>query len=238
MKVVAYSELKRDDWNRTCEASSQAWLFHRREWIEIEEKFFFARNYSFAIADGNCIAGVHPLYAADIPLTTGGKESLLHSGIHRHTGLALSPSLSSAETKAARSAAMHHIFDLAERLDADRIQLNSHNLAPENRSANRQEIPFWVEHHGFHLGLNFGPGGFVAAPGMSTCNADQLVELTGDPECLFSTLDESCRRAVRKAQKSGLKAKEGTDDSCVADYYRLAERSAERTGEARPPIDY
>jgi hypothetical protein len=239
MRIIDFSPEIADAWNDCCDASDQAWLFHRAEWLGIEQAFLMPANHSFAIVSGERVVGVQPLYQ-----TAGGLgawiETVVHSGFHRHTGLALRPDLEPHEAKAARSLAMRRIEEVASKIDADRIQLNVQNLTPESFTTQRQEIPFWMHGYGFHLGLNFSPTGVVPVPGMSICVADQVVDLRPPEDALFAGLDESARRAVRKATGGGLTHEmitEFTPDTLEA-YYTLALASAARTGEALASRDY
>lgn len=234
MKLLPLGQVSKEAWNEACEKSDEAWLFHTHEWVDLESRFFAEANYSFAIVGGRGeVLGVHPLYVR----TMG--EKLLDSGVHRHTGLALRNDLGSAEMKTARALVMNHIFDLARQHDVDRIQLNSHNLAPLNLSCRREDIPFWVSDYGFYLGLHFSTQGVVPVPGMATCCADQIVNLEGQDETtLFRNLEGSCQRAIRKAQKHGLKIVFAHDKADVDEYYQLAQVSAARTGEMLPSKDY
>lgn len=238
MKIVPFVEADLSAWDRLCDSSADAWLFHCSSWISIEERFFFPnRNASFAVYDGHKMVAVQPLYIATLGLGAWS-EILVHSGIHRHTGIALLEGLAASVIKASRSAAMRHIEAVAEQFSADRIQLNHQNLAP-NRSNNKSsEIPFWVSEFGYFLGLGIGPSGLAPAPGLATCCADQIVDLSPSIESLFSELDESCRRAVRKGQGYGLSCNEGTGDNIICDYYALAELSADRSGETLQPLNY
>jgi hypothetical protein len=236
MKGIPFDRVEAGEWDAMCDVSSQAWLFHRTAWVKIETHYFFPDNYSFALHDGHRFVAAQPLYRASLGLGSWN-EVLLHCGVHRHTGLALVDGLDASTARAARSVAMRHISEIAALIDADRIQLNSQNLAPQNLGALRSEIPFWVSDYGYFLGLGIGPNGMAPAPGLATCCADQIVALQQPAENLFSQLDESCRRAVRKAQVAGLEWCEG-DDAPVADYYKLAEMSSARTGESLAPRLY
>jgi hypothetical protein len=75
---------------------------------------------------------------------------------------------------------------------------------------------------------------------MSTVCADQVVDLAAGEEEVFERLDPNFRKAVRKAQREGVRLRSAGQDSpeLVAAYYELARRSAERTGEALPSRDY
>jgi hypothetical protein len=233
MRLEAYADIPIVQWDAACDASDEAWFFHRHEWVAIEAAAWAELNASFAIVDGRGVLGVAPLYAL-----VSGAERLVHSGLHRHAGLALRDDLSPGERRAARDAYMKQVFRVAGAFGAHRVQLSVHNLSPAMRGPLREEIPFFVKNFGFHSGLAFGPMGIQAAPGMSTCNADQIVDLNLAEETLFANLDEACRRAVRKAQKSGLNVREGTQEEDICAYYALAKLSARRTGESLPPLDY
>ena len=235
MKIVSYIEVSQVEWNNIGDLSDDAWLFHRYEWIKIEENFFIQSNYSFAIlSDCGELIGIQPLYFHDL-----GFERLLDSGIHRHTGLALLNNLSPKQVKLARKLAMDQIKRLASQIDVDRIQLNSHNLAPKNLSAQREEIPFWVDEDGFYLGLHFTGTGFIPVPGMRSCSADQIVHLkNASTEELFQGLHDSCQRAVKKAIKNGLEIEFADAPRHIDSYYKIAQLSSKRTGEVLPSIDY
>lgn len=237
MKVIPFANIPSTEWDRLCDDSLQAWLFHRSAWINIETRYFVRDNLSFAIVELGSLVAVQPLYLSNANTGTGG-EFLLHSGIHRHTGLALGDGLSQSTVHASRGTAMRHIMELSARLDVDRVQLNAHNLAPENLGEARNEIPFWVEDYGFYLGLNFSPFGMMPAPAMATCNADKIVDLRHGEEALFGALDEACRRAVRKARSNSLEFEIATSRNCIGEYYAIAERSAIRTGEILPGVEY
>ncbi len=233
MKIIEFSAEVAAKWNNCCDNSSRAWLFHRAEWIRIEIHQLGAQNHSFAVLDGDEIVAVQPFYFVEIGLGSWA-ERLLHSGFHRHTGLACLDTLTNSVRRTARNMVMRRIDELATELRADRVQLNVQNLAPESFSPDRQEIPFWVLDHGFHLGLRFGPMGIYPSPGMSTCAADQIVDLSRTEDLLFSMLEDSCRRAVRKAESAPLEVEAYADDvsSVIDAYYELAVASAKRTGEA------
>lgn len=239
MKVVAFADTPPQAWDSCCEASAQAWLYHRADWVDIETRFFGVVNHSFSLVREGQVLAVQPLYAADIGLARF-TERLVHSGLHRHTGLACRDGLLAQDVAAARAAAMARILEVAAAERADRIQLNVQNLAPLSLTAAREEIPFWVLDHDFQLGLRFGPMGINPAPGQSTCAADQVVDLAPSEDELRAALEATCRRAVRKAEDSGLacEAVDPATPTAVAEYYSLAERSASRTGESLAPQKY
>lgn len=239
MKLAPYAELTPERWNHVCEHSEQAWLFHRYEWIGLEERFWAERNHSFGIlGEADQLIGVLPLYLRKNGLGRW-TESVLDSGMHRQTGLALVCGLSAETVQAAQRLSMQALLQLADRLDVDRVQLNAHNLAPCHLMRDREDIPFWATDPRFQLGLHFGPQGLLPMPGAVTACMDQIVRLDGrDETALFANLAEPCRRAVRKAIRSQLTVAWGDTAADVHDYYRLAQLSAQRSGESLPPKEY
>ncbi len=238
MKIVSPSDLEAGAWDGLAESSRQGWIFHLSEWTALEASRNSAENLSFALVTGGRLVALMPLYCSKLGLGLF-VETLIHNGLHRHTGLALGPDLSAADVKAAQSAAMRQVMKLAGERGADRIYLAVQNLTPESRSPARAEIPHWVSEYGFQLGNSFGPAGLVPAPGLATTVADQIVDLTRPKADVFGGFKEASRRAVRKAEKAGLETVDLTGGgSCVADYYRIAKLSAERTGEAIPDITF
>jgi hypothetical protein len=237
MKIVQFSELAAGDWDRVAGLANQAWLFHRADWVALETDYFVRTNLSFAIEDRGELIAIHPLYISDPGTGTRG-ELLLHSGIHRHASLAHVPRLDASVIKSLRNVGMRHVDDLARQFNVDRIQFGIQNLAPESLGPGRVEIPFWVTNHHFLLGINYNETGVTPVPGMVTLAVDQIVDLGHRPEVLFARLDEACRRAVRKAEASGLRCAQRDLNDAIDDYYELAQHRAQQTGEGLPPRDF
>lgn len=238
MKVVEFGDIAKDCWDGLVASSKQAWLFHLHDWINIETVHTEAINRSFGLFEGGQLVGIAPLYISRVGLGTF-VETLVHDGYHRHTGLATGVEVEGSILAATRSAWLRRVEEVAREADADRIHLARQNLSPASLGSEREEIPHFVMDHGFHLGQNFGPAGIVPAPGLATVVADQIVALDAEEEILFNRTKDTCRRAVRKAERSGA---EFQDVTRMADpiylYYSLAKCSAKRTGEQLAPIDY
>lgn len=238
MHVVPFQEIHRIDWDAIAETSCQAWLFHRHDWITLEQNYAGADNISFGIMEKDRLIAIAPLYISRLGL---GHliETLVHDSYHRQTGLAMVSDLDAVDRASIRATWIKKVESAAELADADRIHLARQNLAPASLGPEREEIPHFVTENRFQLGQNFGPLGVLPAPGLSTAVADQIVELDAEEADLFMRLKESCRRAVRKAEKAGAVFKEIThEQDPIAIYYKLAQLSAERTGEQLVSIDY
>lgn len=238
MKVVSFAEVEAEAWDDVARASDDAWLMHSSAWLGIETTFFAASNLSFAIVDRGEVLAIQPLYFSGAAQGTPFGEKLVHSGIHRHCGLAVSPRLARGRRAGVERFGVRHVIETARALAADRVQLGVHTLCPRSRSRARDIVPLWVREFGFYLGLGFGPTGIIPAPGFSTLAADQLVDLRRPEEEIFQGLDEACRRAIRKARKEGLRSEVSADPANLDRYCSLAQASATRTGEVLPPRDY
>ena len=179
-----------------------------------------------------------PLYVSSLGLGPF-VESLVHNGLHRHTGIVWESDLGAAETRSIQNIALRRVFEIAQRADADRIYLGEQNLTKESLSSARREVPFWVTELGFQMGNCFGPHGLIPGPGLASTVVDQIIVLTEAEEDLFASLSKTCRYTVRTASSAGLQVVDLTkDENCVPEYYRLAKLSAGRTGEAIPEVGY
>lgn len=236
MKIVPFDDVDPARWNACCDESREAWLFHRAEWVAIETAHLAPRSAAFAVEDSGSIVAVVPAYVATLGLGTWS-EKVVHSGIHRHAGIAVRDGLDLGMLRAVRGAALRGLCSVALDVDADRIHLGVQNLAPVRRERGLGDVPFWVLEGGFFLGLGVGPSGLVPAPGIAACCADQIIDLSVDEPVLFQCLAESCRRAVRKAHASGLSLEVPGNDP-VDRYFALAVASATRTGESLAPPAY
>jgi hypothetical protein len=237
MRAVAFADVPAGDWDAACDASDDAWLFHRASWVEIESRYAALENHSFALVDERGVpAAVQPLYLREFGVGAF-VERLVDSGVHRTAGLAVAEQARDRLPEL-RALAMQRVLEVAERGEADRIQLGIQNLAPRARSHEREEVPFWVLEHDFFLGLQFGLWGLAPAPGMTTCASDQIVELGASEDTLWRALHESCRRAVRKAEAAGVEFERAAAATAAAEYFDLARLSAVRTGEELPPAAY
>jgi hypothetical protein len=241
MKVALFDQIPASEWEDLVEKSRDGWLFHRPEWVRIETAFFAAENLSFGVRnDRGLLVAVCPLY---LRLLSRGawRERLLDSGHHRQSGPAFRADMGTSERKAVIKVLMQHILECGVRKDTDRIQLNANNLAPANRGDRTAEVPFWVRDYGFQLGLHVGPNGDLALPGMSAVCADQIIDLTVPEEAVLQRFEANFRSAVRQASKQPLRFDPGTGPSNrddLAEYYRLAQLSAARTGEVLPAVEY
>jgi len=226
------------EWDAVCDRSADAWLFHRWRWVEIEKEFGCSADHSFAVLGANRdIRAIFPLYEYRLGLGDW-VETLLASGHPRQSGPAFHPEMDESERKAVQSVLMNHLFELAAKIDADRIQLGVQSLTPRWRNAARFDIPFWLQDRRFERGPAYSPSGQALCPGLYSLALEQIVVLQKPVEALREDLSSACRRAIRKAGEAGLEASVGHGRNAVGEFYQLALKSSARTGEQLPAIAY
>lgn len=239
MRIVAFDRVDSADWDEAVDASDESWLFHRAEWVAVETAYFVRRNLSFALTEENGrVLAVLPLYFSDATNGTTFAERLIHSGIHRQAGLAVRRDVAPSLVEILRRAAIARIDTLSELYGADRIQLGIHNLAPKFRGDRDEAGFFWCDGAGYEAGIDYGPQGMRPLPGRSTLEADQIVDLTREETAIFDGFIPACRRAIRKAEKAGLRFEWALPATALDRYWALALKSAARTGEVLPPRAY
>jgi len=237
MRIVPFSEVSPSDWNIACETSSDAWLFHRHEWISLEAARLGASNVSFAIERSGRLVGVVPFYNSKLPLGPF-VEDLHHTGIHRHSGIAVVDSLSRLDRSEAEKLALATIISLATDAGSDRVQLCVQNASPRWRPGQSELIPFWASSGVVHFGLYSGPNGVIPVPQLSTLALDQFYDLSVDPATPVDGISSSARTAARKAVNHGVHVRMETTHGHLDTVLEIAERSSRRTGEAAPDVAY
>lgn len=226
MKIVSFVNIQHKQWDEFVVSSLDTWFFHYSAWIKIESKYFVNQNLSFAAVEGDQIIAICPAYLRTI--NRGWEELTIDSGHHRHAGIAFAEKLDDAMSGACAAKVMEHLHVLRREYNADRILLNSHNLALSNINAENRTIPFWIKDYAFQPGMMFTENGEMSCPGFYAVCADQIVDLSLSEEKLFTNAESSFRRAVKKASNGGVILKIA-DVNAIEDYYDLAKVSAKRT---------
>jgi hypothetical protein len=238
MQIVNFSDIDPQEWDFVVEASPSAWFYHLWAWMALERKYWFPECRAFMVcSDSGEALAILPLYVSELGLSHG-VERLLHSGIHRHTGLAAAPALSRKAEKRLQQVVMKEVFRIAEEIKANRIQLNAQNLAPANLPPLRQEIPFFVEDFHFHFGLKWRAGGIDPAPGEMSTNSDQIISLEQSEAQLLDNIENAAQRAIRKGIKEGVEVVEAGNDVSIEQLIELRRIAAERTQQVLMPEQY
>ena len=134
MHAVPFKNISKNNWDGLVEASCQAWLFHRHDWITIEEAYAGTENVSFGIMEDARLIAVAPLYISRLGLGPF-IETLVHDGHHRQTGLAMVSGLDAVNRASIRATWIKKIESESQLVDADRIHLARQKLAPAPKAA-------------------------------------------------------------------------------------------------------
>lgn len=233
MQVIPFSAVQSSDWNSICDFSDDAWLFHRYEWILLETRRIQALNFSFAIFRDKKLIGIVPLLKSQLPLGPF-VENLFHTGVHRHTGIAVSNALTVIERAEAEKFALSACISLAIEGTADRLQLSVQNAAPKWRPGSADSLPFWASTGKVNFGLYSGPNGITPFPYASTLALDQFYDLSVDPETRGIGISSTARTAARKAISYGIEIFVAESLDSLPMVLNQILKSAQRTGESTP----
>jgi CelD/BcsL family acetyltransferase involved in cellulose biosynthesis len=228
MEIEPFQQELAPKWDQFVIASDDTWLFHTADWIGIESADNPSR--SFLIASEGEIRGVCPLYVGRRRYARVASTRILHTGQAR-SGPALAPGLSRREQTAVYRRMLAHIDDLARAERVDAVELRLASLAPGNLPPLRPAV-----HPLIALGP-FSPLRYGHAFDRPIA-IDKIVALERPEDRLWMDLDDDCRKAVRKARKSGVTVVTAASRDDVGVYYRLHVDNYRRTGATSLPLTH
>jgi hypothetical protein len=211
IRVLEFSEVEPDRWDRALDRSPYAWLFHRATWIQlIADIFPDQRNRSFLVVrDSRDIAAV-PAFA-------------VHDRVWRVLPRLVYRFPLAGPALVAEAAGEHRTWaevlmvlqDRARSDGADSVETVVHPLAPAALA-------------GFPVNPLL-PYGF--ADWSQPC---WLLLLSGDPAVAWKAFDGRARNQVRQAEKEGVTVRRARGPEDVDAYYALHVETYARTG--APPF--
>jgi hypothetical protein len=207
LRVEPYEPRHAEDWDRFVDGSRNGTLFHKRRFLSYHPPDRF-EDASLLFYEGNRLVSVFP--AAWRRDDEVGRLLQSHPGAS-HGGPVFGRAIGASGVAAVVEALRAH----AERAGADAVRMR---IPP--RAFHRpvlEEVDFALRLHGFTIWrTEFSTWVPLAAP---------------DEEALLATLESSCRRAVRKAQRSGLVGEESAD---VDQYHEILADNLKRRFGADP----
>lgn len=228
MRVVPFSDDQAAEWDACVARSRDAWLFHLAAWKDIEEQR--ARSVSFYVEIDGGIAAICPLYVSRRTFAGAFHVNVLHTGIAR-SGPALVDGLGRRARAGVIAEMLRHADALARHEDAWRLEIRLPPLAPANLPPLRPHVSplaYWGEFSPVKYGRSSESG---VVP-------DQIVDLRKPEDALWAELDDDCRKAIRKARKSGLVVTRAAAREEVAVYHQLHRQTYGRTGAGILPLDH
>lgn len=201
VRIIPFNQIDQNVWNNFVDVSPEAWLYHRTEWMELEERRGL-QNESFMISSENG----DPLGIFCVYLSRRGHwshlwEHYFHTG-HGRSGPAMAKTLELKQRRDAIRFALDYLEKRAKVCKANRLEICLPSLAPAYLPPLRGESnPLWE--YGFSVFPMYGVSGIGRLQAAIT--PDTVIELTSDnEESLFASFDTRGRNAVRKAERSGI----------------------------------
>jgi hypothetical protein len=217
---IPFTETRSGQWDELVGRSNDAWLFHLSDWVRLEAEQ--SESVSFLVEQDGAIIAVCPLYLSCRRYGGLVPVRYLHTGIGR-SGPAIAAGIDDLRRRAILDAVFEHIDVLAKRHRAERLEIRLPSLAA-NALPPRRPAVNPLAHYGLDRGVRYGRGFRQAKP------VDKIVRLDKSAEGLFAGMDSDCRKAVRKATKSGVVAVRAVLRDDVKDYHRLHLETYRRTG--------
>jgi len=213
-------------WDDFVTASDDAWLFHLSDWMAIESES--SRSLAFFIEENGKTVGIFPLYLGQRRYAGLVPSRILHTGRGR-SGPAFDPALGPKRRVAIAREMFSHVDALARQHRVDRLEVRLPTLAPNHlppRRAHDDPLSRYDAFVPLKYGRDLG----------ATTIVDKIVPLDRPQDDLFSEVDDDCRKAIRKAKKSGVTVTPATARADMADYHRLHALTYGRSGAAQLPL--
>jgi len=235
VKIVPFNQIDPGVWNKLVDESPEAWLYHRTEWIELEQVGGHQNESFMVISDKGQALGIFCVYLLRRGPWWRLWDDYLHTG-HCRSGPAMADGLSTKQRKEVTVFALDYIERRARIYGANRLEVRLPSLAPAYLPPLRSEInPLWQ--YGFSTFPMYGTSGIRRL--QTAITPDTIVELQkGDEGSLFASLDTRGRNAVRKAGRAGVTCVEGDGLKGVEVFHMLYESSHIRSGAANRPLTF
>ena len=235
VNTVPFNQIDPKVWNKFVDESPEAWLYHRTEWMEIEEVEGYQNESFMVLSDEGSPLGIFCVYLSSRGPWWRLWERYFHTG-HCRGGPAMVGGLSAKHREEVFISALDYLKKRAQIYRSDRLEVRLPSLAPAYLPPMRGEINPLGE-YGFRAFPMYGRSGVGRLRGNITPTT--IVELHGnDEETLFSALSPMCRKAVRKATRAGVTCMEGNGSRDLELFYALYESSYLRSASERRPFTF
>lgn len=225
--VNTYHQIEKAAWNRLVDVSTDTWLYHRSELVDLYESLGH-KNLSFGIRENGQLVFICPTFFYIrkvlrnlIPLR------MFHGGLGA-AGPAFSPGISEKNKLRIWAIASEYLTELAKLhgglcFDFTHSPLSYSSLPPGRELKNPLAI-FGLGHarmHGYDSCLSYP-------------EIDTVIDLQNDDKTIFQNMSKSCRYSISKAEKHNLTFcvnPEGSGES----FRQIHHQTYERTGAT--PVD-
>jgi hypothetical protein len=235
VKIVPFNQVAADIWNKLVDESVEGWLYHRTEWVELEETEGYQNESFMVFSNEGQPLGIFCVYLSKRGPWWHLWEQYLHTGLCR-SGPAMAYGLSDKQRREVTIFALDYLRKRARIYRANRLEVRLPSLAPAYLPPLRSEVnPLWE--YGFSAFPKYGVSGIGRVQGGITL--DTIVDLrSSNEEGLFKEMSTMCQRAIRKANRSGVTCVEGNGLKALESFYRAYESSHLRSRSAKRPFTF
>ncbi len=214
-QVFLYAPSMREEWEDLVERSPQAWLYHKRDFIELSGESKSLAELSLTAFKEDRLVGILPLnYFAP------QGSPVLGSLAFGAAGPALDPELGEREAAGILRSLVDRALRLTRQIGGGALELSLPPLAPA----------FLSEAHG---ASPLEPLGFEGRAGST-----YVLDLSLGEEELLANFRPTARQTIKKAKKAGVTIREADRDSDLNAYYEIHRRTYERTAVPPHPREY
>jgi len=210
-------EIDRGQWDALVDASGEAWLWHRADFIEAQSTWPGRRDVSFGVFDSRGVL------CAAMPIWCGTTRMarVISRRYMRSAGLACVPSLQQDRRKELYRCVTQHLTELLDREDAEHLGVTLSPLTPFVRPP---------------IAPTINP---LLAIGLSDASAHTwVVDLTEPADTIRSRYTGGVRHSLRRAGRSPYVLREASGGRDLETYYRLHHDTFSRSGGEIEPFEY
>jgi len=213
IKIKHFRKVKPEDWNRFCDRSDSAWLYHRWEWQDLMSKSWPGYNLSFAVGEGGKMTGIFPAFQM------AGNPNLIDS-VFGYGGFAYNGQKEKmVMLKVILSSIRNFYWNVAnESVDLKFVRMVLPQFFEQNESD-------YIEYMKF---------------GFQDCsNVTRIIDLSVDEDRIFSGYSATTRNNIRNAEKYGITCKVlDTNEDTAKIYYDLHVETYKRNSLSPHPFEY
>jgi len=206
LEICLYTPSMADDWEELVERSSQAWLFHKRVFIDTVNQAMAQKECSVVAIKRDRLVGVFPL-----TYYMGDAFRKMRSGVGP-AGPAVADDLGPRESGAVSQAMADKALEISRREKCRALLVSLPPLAPEHLSNAYGASPL-------------EPLGFLGEVGST-----YILDLSPDEEELLAGFRPAARQEIKKAPAAGITVRPADRPSDLDAYYALHAETYERTG--------
>ncbi len=211
------SEIERTEWDALADSSSEAWLWHRSDFIDAQLTWPGRHDVSFGVFDADdALCAVMPMWCANARMLR-----VMQRRYMRSAGLACAPGLAPIKRRELCESVAEYLTNLLEEEDAEHLGVSLSPLAPCVRPPNTPRT---------------NP---LFAVGLANASIETwMVDLSQPADKIRKRYTDRARRSLRRAARSDHKLRPAAGCRDLETYYGLHCDTFTRSGGDIEPFDY